>query len=196
MKPQKKPLPDREILTRQGLLGKGFSDHEIKQLVEEGKLVRGRRGVYVQPEATPSRQHDLAQVACTVQNGVFVLITALAFHMIGTEVARQVWLQIPMKARPPKIDWPPLRLVRSSLPEAFSIGVETHLIDGIEMMITSPARTVVDCFKHRNKIGLDVFLEALRETTRSKKATIGEIGEMARKLKISRGIDPYLETVA
>ncbi len=122
-------------------------------------------------------------------------ILALVFHGIGTQRAHEVWIQLPSQSRVPKIDWPPIRVIRTRLKSLQTQGVEIHQLGGTAVPITTPARTVADCFKHRNKLGIDVCVEALRETVRERKATIGEIGQMARLLRVGKVVQPYLEAM-
>jgi len=106
-----------------------------------------------------------------------------------------VWIQLPMKAHAPRIEWPPIRIIRTSVNALFTEGVEEHRLSGEAIRITTPARTVADCFKHRSKLGIDVCVEALRETLREKKSTIGEIGRMGRLLRVGKVMRPYLEAM-
>ena len=142
-----------------------------------------------------TENHDFVNAIKGVSKGVIVLISALRFHEIGTQRAHEVWIQLPMKAHAPKIEWPPIRIIRTSVDALFKEGVEQHRLSGETIGITTPARTVADCFKQRNKIGIDVCVEALRETLRDRKATIGEIGRMARLLRIGKVVRPYLEAM-
>jgi len=115
--------------------------------------------------------------------------------VIGTENPHEVWVQLPLKAHAPKIEWPPIRIIRTSVDSLFTEGVEHHLLSGETVPVTTPARTVADCFKHRNKLGIDVCVEALRETLRERKASIAEIGEMGRFVRVSKIMQPYLEAM-
>ena len=184
-----------EVLTTAQLLDAGISDQSITRLVAQGTLVRVRRGIYEHAASEVSEHHDLIQVATSAPRAVIVLISALRFHEIGTQSPYQVWIQLPAQTRVPKIDWPPIRVIRTRVEELQTKGVKCHQLGGAEVPITTPARTVADCFKHRNKLGIDVCVEALRETLRERKATIGEIGEMARLLRVGKVMKPYLEAM-
>jgi predicted transcriptional regulator of viral defense system len=188
-------VPLNEVLTTQQLLAAGISDQSITRLVREGQLTRIRRGVYCHRDSPVSENHDLIQVMQSAPRAVIVLISALRFHDLGTETPHEVWIQLPFQSRVPKIDWPPIRVIRSRVVALQTEGVEIHQLGGIDVPITNPARTVVDCFKHRNKIGIDVCVEALRETLRAKKATIGEIGRLACLLRVGKTMQPYLEAM-
>jgi predicted transcriptional regulator of viral defense system len=186
---------DHEVLTTAQLLDAGISDQSITRLVAQGTLVRVRRGIYQHADSPTSEYHDLIQVAKSASRAVIVLISALRFHDIGTQQAYEVWIQLPAQTRVPKIDWPPIRVIRTRVKALQTQGVEHHHLGGTEVAITTPARTVADCFKHRNKLGIDVCVEALRETLNARKATIGEMGEMGRLLRVGNVMRPYLEAM-
>ena len=184
-----------EVLTTAQLLDAGISDQSLTRLVEAGTLVRVRRGIYRHADSPASEHHDLIQVSKSASRAVIVLLSALRFHEIGTQSPREVWIQLPAQTRVPKIDWPPIRVIRTRVKELQTKGVKHHQLGGTEVAITTPARTVADCFKHRNKLGIDVCVEALRETLNSRKATIGEIGEMGQLLRVGNVMRPYLEAM-
>ena len=120
------------------------------------------------------------------------LLSALDYHGLTTEIPHEIWLAIPQKARPPRIEYPPLRIVRVA-DAAFRFGVETHAIDGVAVRIYSAAKTVADCFKFRNTVGLAVALEALRDCWRKKKATSDELWKAAKVCRMTNVMRPYLE---
>jgi len=146
-------------------------------------------------QAFGMRDHEIICVAATSPSSVMVLLSALAFHQIGTQQPHKVWIQIEAKGRVPDIDWPKLRVVRTRVSDLFEIGVETHQLGGQNVKITNPARTVADCFKHRNKLGLEVCIEAAREAVRGKKATVSDMAEMAKQLRVLSLMQPYLEVI-
>ena len=183
----------RETLSTAEIVAGGVSNQAVTRLVRNGELERVRRGIYRLPDSPISEHHDLVSVAKGVPKAVIVLISALRFHEIGTEVAHEVWIQLPIKAHAPRIGWPCIRIVRSSVSALFTEGVENHLISGEKIPITCPARTVADCFKFRNQIGLDVCLEALREVLQSKRGIIDEIYHYAKLNRVARVMQPYLE---
>ena len=184
-----------EVLTTAQLLDAGISDQSLTRLVEAGTLVRVRRGIYQHADSPTSEHHDLIQVSKSASRAVIVLLSALRFHEIGTQSPHEVWIQLPAQTRVPKIDWPPIRVIRTRVKELQTKGVKHHQLGGTEVAITTPARTVADCFKHRNKLGIDVCVEALRETLNGRKATIGEIGEMGQLLRVGNVMRPYLEAM-
>jgi predicted transcriptional regulator of viral defense system len=125
---------------------------------------------------------------------VVCLISALQFHAIGTQLPGEVWIAVPRGTRVPRVSTPPLRVVNVST-TVFDLGIEEHRIEGQPVRIYSLARTVADCFRFRNKVGLDVALEALTEAWRSKRLRLDELNRIAKKLRVLRVMQPYLETV-
>jgi predicted transcriptional regulator of viral defense system len=166
----------------------------LSRLVARGQLTQVSRGLYALPRQTRSGQHQLAEVAARSLLGVFCLLTALRFHQITTQSPHEVWLAIPNKAHAPKLDYPPLRIVRFSGP-SLTEGIESHAVDGTLIRVYSIAKTVADCFKYRNKIGLDVALEALRECRREKRASNDELWRYARLCRVANVMRPYLESI-
>lgn len=187
--------PAHEVLTTRQLLEAGISDQSITRLVEQRVLTRIRRGIYCHVDAPFSEHHSFIQVMKSAPRAVIVLISALRFHEIGTQQPHEVWIQLPSQSRVPKIDWPPIRVIRTRVKALIVEGVEIHHEGGTDIPVTSPARTVADCFKHRNKLGIDVCVEALREAVRERKATIGQIAAMSRLLKVGKVVRPYLEAM-
>ncbi len=140
----------------------GIPHHYLQRLCQRGELIRLGRGLYGLPDADLTENHSLVEVCKRVPHGVICLLTALRFHELTTQAPFQVWVAIDFKARLPKMDGLQLRVVRFS-GKALSSGIEEHMIEGVKVRVYCPAKTVVDCFKYRNKIGLDVALEALRD---------------------------------
>jgi len=139
--------------------------------------------------------HGLSVVSAAVPHGVVCLLSALQFHGIGTQLPSEVWIAIDRRARRPALQYPPLRIVRSS-GAALTEGVESHRIEGRTVRIYGVAKTLADCFKYRNKIGLDVGLEALREVWRARRFTMDELDRYARICRVQRVMRPYLEALA
>lgn len=167
----------------------------LTRAVRRGQLERVGRGLYGLMARPVSAHGTLAEVARRVPKGVVCLLTALRVHDLTTQAPFQVWLAIANKAASPRLDYPPLRLVRFSGP-ALAEGVEEHVIDGVTVRITCVAKTVADCFKYRNKIGLDVALEALREAWAAKRMTSDEIWHYAKIDRVANVMRPYLESLA
>jgi predicted transcriptional regulator of viral defense system len=156
------------------------------------KVGPGRYRLPARPRAT--EHHDLVVAATTVPHAVVCLISALRFHGIGTQLPAEVWLAVPRGARVPRLSTPPLRVISISS-DIFDLGIEEHRLEGQSVRIYSLARTVADCFRFRNRIGLDVALEALAEAWRSKRLELDELNRIGRGLRLQRVMQPYLETV-
>jgi predicted transcriptional regulator of viral defense system len=181
------------IRTRE-LEAQGVSRPRIRELVSSGRLQRLGRGLYVRPDAAIGENHALAEAGKRVPNGVVCLLSALRFHNLTTQAPHEIWLALDRKARRPAVDYLPLRVVRFS-GAALDEGQEQHLIEGVPVRIYNIAKTVADCFKYRNKIGLDVALEALREAWRTKSCTMSELTSYARICRVSNVMKPYLESL-
>ncbi|MEW6611404.1 MAG: type IV toxin-antitoxin system AbiEi family antitoxin domain-containing protein [Pseudomonadota bacterium] len=166
----------------------------LTRLVRQGALTRVARGLYALPDRSISEHTALAEVARKHPQAIVCLLSALRFHELTTQSPFEVWLAIPNKARAPRIDYPPLRIVRFSGP-LLSEGVEEHPIDGVPVRITCVARTVADCFKYRNKIGLDVALEALREAWRERRTGMEDLWRFAKLCRVANVMRPYLESL-
>ncbi len=160
----------------------------------EGLLVRVARGLYALPNRDFGEHDTLVQVAKLVPEGIVCLLSALRFHELTTQNPSEVWLGIDRKARKPKLDWPPLHVVWWS-DVALSEGIIAVNVAGVTIRTTSPARTVADCFKYRNKIGLDVAIEALRDYRRKKKGSLDELHRMTKVCRVARVVQPYLEAM-
>lgn len=156
--------------------------------------MRVGRGLYQLAEVEAPTS-ELVQVSLLQPKGVIILLSALNFHGIGTHRATEVWLQLPINSPTPSFRWPPLRVVRSRKKEAFTEGVEIHKIGGHPVSITSIDRTIVDCFKHRNLVGLEVALEALRERLNNRKGSLQNLHRYARIMRVSNIMQPYMEAL-
>ena len=172
----------------------GIPREYLLRLYRNGDLTRLGRGLYALPGSLNSESISLAEVAKRVPNAVVCLISALQFHNLTTQISNRVWIAIEHKQWEPAIEYPALELVRLS-GRAFSFGIKQHEVNRVPVKVYNPAKTVADCFKFRNKIGLDVALEALRETWRSRKATMDEIWEAARICRVANVMRPYLEAI-
>jgi predicted transcriptional regulator of viral defense system len=172
----------------------GIHREYLLRLYRNGNLARVGRGLYALSATQTSESTLLAEVSKRVPDAVICLISALQFHNLTTQIAHRVWIAIENKKWEPTFDHPPLELVRLT-GRAFRFGVEDHEVNRITVKVYSPAKTVADCFKFRSKIGLDVALESLRETWRSRKATMDELWEAAKVCRVSNVMRPYLEAV-
>jgi predicted transcriptional regulator of viral defense system len=166
----------------------------LSRLVAAGKLERVARGVYGLPGSAISEHRSLAEVALRVPQGVVCLLSALRVQGIGTQAPGEVWLAIGHRAPIPRLDPPQIRPVRMS-GAAFTDGIERLLVDGVSVPVFNVAKTVADCFKYRNKIGLDVALEALRDGWAQRKFTMDEIWHFAAVDRVANVMRPYLESV-
>ncbi len=173
----------------------GIPRSMLRAWLRRGTAERVGRGLYRLSEAKPSEYETLAMVAARVPHAVVCLLTALHVHGIGTQAPREVWIALDRKARKPRLDGLPVRVVRFSAP-MLSYAVETREIQGVAVRITMPARTVVDCFRYRNKIGLDVALEALRDALATGRATVADILRAAEVGRVRNVIQPYVEAAA
>jgi predicted transcriptional regulator of viral defense system len=164
----------------------------LTRLVADGILERPSRGLYVLANADVTENHSLAEACRRVPHGVVCLLSALQFHGLTTQLPFEVWMAIDRKARLPKVEYPPLRFVRFSGAD-LKCGVVARNVEGVTVNVTDPARTVVDCFAYRNKIGVDVALEALRDLLRKKKASADDLHRVARSRRMANVMRPYLE---
>ena len=182
------------ILRPQDLQKKGLPSDYLWRLHKQGKLEKVGRGLYAVQGAELSEHQTVVQAALRVPHGVVCLLSALRFHDFTTQSTFEIWMAIDVKARAPKEEIIPLRIVRFS-GKALTAGVETHTIEGAAVKVYNPAKTVADCFKYRNKIGLDVAIEALRDCWRKKLATSDELWRYAKVCRVARVMRPYLESV-
>ncbi len=198
------PSTDRERLLQMASRGgtltarevgrAGIHSQQISRLVREGRLERVARGLYRVPGQPVTEHHGLALAARAVPRGVICLLSALGFHGIGSQLPFAVWMAIDRRARAPAVDYPPLRLMRFSS-ASLSAGVETHRIEGQAVKVYSVPKTLADLFKYRNKVGIEVALEALREAWRERRFTMDEIDRYARICRVERVMRPYLEAL-
>lgn len=166
----------------------------ISRLNAEGKLERIGRGIYRLPSLGSSENESLIVIATRVPQAVFCLLSALQFHELTTQLSRQVWIAMPRGSHVPKIEYPPLRMIQVS-GEAYMAGVEEHEYDQVKIRVYGIAKTIADCFKHRNKIGIDVAIEALKEARIKNKISIDEIWKYAKICRVANIMRPYLEMV-
>ena len=161
---------------------------------DQGLVIRVGRGLYIAASAQATIQHSLAAATKRVPKGVICLLSALRFHDLTTQAPFEVWMAIDRKARRPKVDHPPLRIVRFSQ-DSLKYDVLTRKIEGVAVRVFSAAKTVADCFKYRNKIGLDVAIEALRDCLQKRKATMDELWQAAKVCRVTRVMQPYMESI-
>lgn len=177
------------------LVAAGISRSQISRMVATARLERVTRGLYSMPEHPSNELSTLATIAKRAPRVVFCLLTALRFHHLTSQAPFEVWIAVSNKDYPPRLDYPPLRTLRFS-GKALTEGVETHTVLGTKIQVTSVAKTVADCFKFRNKVGVDVALEALREAHRTKTASADDLWKFAKIDRVSNIMRPYLEAVS
>ena len=179
-------------VTARELAAAGIHRQALTRLVEAGQLERVVRGHYRLPERPYTEHHGLVLASAAVPQGVICLLSALQFHGLGTQLPSDVWIAIDRRAHRPSLRFPPLRVMRYS-GAALTEGVQSHRIEGQTVRVYNIAKTVADCFKYRNKIGLDVALEALREAWRTRRLSMDDLDRYARICRVQRVMQPYLE---
>ena len=167
----------------------------LARLTSRGLLEKVGRGLYMLAHADITEHHTLVEAVKAVPNGVVCLLTALRFHGLTTQAPFEVWLALPERAWRPKTAYLPLRFVKFST-LSFEAGIENHNIEGVRVRVYSAAKTVVDCFKYRNKIGLDVAVEALRDCRRERKCSNADLWCFAKLCRVLNVMRPYLEALA
>jgi predicted transcriptional regulator of viral defense system len=182
------------LLRSRDLSAQGLPRVALTRLVHQGRLRRVARGLYALPDRSVSENGSLAEIARKHPETIVCLLSALRFHELTTQSPFEIWLAIPNKARAPRLDYPPLRIVRFT-GAALHDGIEDQTIDGVPVRVTGVAKTVADCFKFRNKIGLDVALEALQEAWRTKRVTMDDLWRYAAVCRVANVMRPYLESL-
>ena len=193
--------PAIEIIRRMGIVRPvdleifGITRARLYSLVQTGLVERRGRGIYVARNHALTAEHALAQAAKLVPSGVLCMLTALRFHGLTTQSPAEVWIALQEKARKPRLDYPRLRIVRFS-GAALTEGIEAHSVEGVNIRVYSAAKTVADCFKFRNKIGIDIAVEALRDFSRMHRGGANELARFARICRVTRVMQPYLDAIA
>ncbi len=167
----------------------------LRRLVDSGALLQVGRGLYMRPDAEITQHHSLVEVVTRVPQAAVNLLSALAFHDLTDELPHAVWIAIRVGSWTPKIDGPRLEVTRVT-PSLFEVGVTRHPVEGIELPVTDPDRTVIDCFVHRSKVGLDVSIAALRGYLARERMGRVRIWELAGRFQVQTKIRPYLETLS
>lgn len=171
---------------------RGVTRATLSRLVASGELERIDRGIYRRADSSITENHTLALVSKRVDNAVVCLLSALSFHGLTTQLPSAVWIALAPERRIPEFSYPSIEVVfmKSTVLEH---GVESHQIEGVEVRVTTAAKTVADCFKHRNKIGLEVAIEALRDFWWQRKGSMDELWRAAQVCRVANVIKPYLE---
>lgn len=185
---------EKGLVRMRDLRDAGVGAETVARLVREGEITRVARGLYQLAGSMPDARRSFAEASALVPKGVICLTSALQFHELTLQMPSAVWIAIDRTGWKPKVEYPPIRFVRFSS-RALKEGVKRHLIDGIEVPIFEPAKTIVDCFRYRNKIGLDIALEGLREGLRTKRATPDQLWEFARTARVWSVMRPYVEAM-
>ncbi len=184
----------RRVLRAADVRAQGWSPQLLIRLHQAGKLHRLGRGLYGLPDAEITEHQTLIEVCQRVPKAVLCLLSALQFHEIGTQLPHEVWIALPEGTQAPALSYPKLRITRLR-GVAYSDGIQTVTEHCAPIRVYSAAKTVTDCFKFRNKIGLDVALEALKDAWRSRKVTMDELSHFAKINRVERVMQPYLEAV-
>jgi len=166
----------------------------LQRLRDQGLLIQPGRGLYQLVDVEFSAAHSLAQAARAVPHGTICLLSALQFHELSTQTPHEIWMLLASKAWAPTNPAVTIRIVRGS-GEALTAGIEYQLVDGVGVPLTVPAKTVADCFKHRNKIGHNVAIDALKDCLRAKRATVDEVWKYAGICRVQNVMRPYLEAL-
>ncbi len=166
----------------------------LSELVRKGVIERTGWGLYRRTQSEPSEHHSLVEISASVPHAIVSLLSALQFHGIGTQSPYQVWITIDVRARKPRLKYPPIRVMRAS-GIALNAGIDSHQIEGRQVAIYSIEKTIADCFKYRNKIGLDVALEALKEAWFCKRLNMDTLWEYSKICRVTNVIRPYVEAI-
>lgn len=185
---------DTQLIRSRDLRARGIHPESVRRLEQQGMLVRAGRGIYTLCKNDLTEHQSQIEACARVPHGIICLLSALRFHGLTTQAPFEVWMAIANKARPPKDNILPLRIVYMS-GKALSEGIEKHDCAGLPVKVYSIAKTVADCFKYRHKLGMDVALEALRESWYGNRCTIDELWHYAQICRVARVIYPYLESL-
>lgn len=180
------------ILRARDLSARGIARVYLKPLVESGLLVQLGRGLYTLADTEVSEYQTLLEAMARAPQGVIALASALRFHGLTTQNPWKVWMLLETGSHIPQGDYPPL-LILQAKGDSFHQGIEAHTIEGKALRVTCIAKTVVDCFKYRSKIGLDVAIEALKECLMERRATREELRCYAKVCRVERVMAPYIE---
>jgi len=183
------------VLRPRDLTHHDISRQHLLRLESRGAIKKVGRGLYIATETRLTVHHSLVEASKRVPRGIICLLSALRCHGLTTQSPSEVWIAIDNKAWRPGVDNPRLHIVRFSK-EALASGIEDRVIEKVHVRVYSPAKTVADCFKYRNKIGTDVALEALRDCWRQRRATMDEMWKYAKVCRVANVMRPYLESIA
>lgn len=183
------------ILRTSEVLEEGIYRRTLYYMEEEGIVTKLERGVYKLAHTDMLSNPDLTIVAKKIPKAKVCLISALDFHEMTTQIPHEVHIALPRTSRDPTIEHPPIKVYRFS-GESLTKGIEKHEVDGVMVRVYNPAKTIADCFKFRNKIGLDVAMEALQQGIKQDKTSYSDIIKYAKVCRVKTVIKPYLEGIA
>ncbi len=166
----------------------------LTRMTAKGLLEKAGHGLYRLPDHPGSEHESLATIATRVPQAVFCLLTALQFHELTTQLPRQVWIAMPRGSHAPRIDYPPIKMVQFA-GAAYFEGIELFDRDQVTLRVYCVAKTIADCFKHRNKIGVDVAIEALKDARSQRKVSADDLWHYAKICRVANIMRPYLEAV-
>ena len=187
-------LKEKPLLRACDAVAEGYSRKYLAQLAKRGELKKVARGLYASPSRKETSDSGFAEASSMYPNTVICLLSALAIHGLTTQSPHEVWVAVGHKDRAPKMDYPPLKVARfggTTLTE----GLDTHLIEGVTVSVTNITKTIADCFKFRNKIGLDVALEALKNAWNNKQTSMDDLWRYAQLCRVQNVMRPYLEAL-
>ena len=184
----------RSVLTAKDVSQIGIHSQQLTRMVKSGILERLARGQYRLSNSPITEHHGLVMASRAVPRGVICLLSALSFHRIGTQLPADIWIAVPRGTRTPTADQPPLHVVHFS-GDSFITGVQRHRLEGTTVQVYSVAKTLADLFKYRNKIGIDVAVEALREAWRDRRFRMDALDNAARACRVERVMTPYIEAI-
>lgn len=182
----------RPVFTSAEAAAHGIHPSTLARALEDGTLERVSRGKYRFADAEITENHGLVLAAASVPTGIVCLVSALAFHEVGTQLPRQTWMAVPRTTWKPKVEYPPLRLVYFT-GAALTSGVEEHTFEGRRVRVYNLPKTIVDCFNYRNTVGLDVALEAVIDAWQRRRVLMADIDHYAQLCGVHKVMMPYLE---
>jgi len=182
------------ILRASTAIEMGVPQHILYKMVETGDLVREAQGIYRLKESEPLGNPDLVQISLRVPKAVFCLISALYFHELTTQVPHNIYFALPRNVKTPKIQYPPIRVFHFSQ-EPYQAGIVEHELDGVKVKIYDREKTIADCFKFRETVGMDVALEAIKDYLRQPRPNVSLLLKYARINRVERIMRPYLEAL-
>ncbi|MES2598997.1 MAG: type IV toxin-antitoxin system AbiEi family antitoxin domain-containing protein [Verrucomicrobiota bacterium] len=190
--PKIRSLARRGVFRARDLAPAGIPRYQLRQWVDSGLLMKTGRGLYMTPEADITEHHSLVQLAARSPQAVVCLLSALRFHGLTTENPEVIYVLLPKGVRPPRLSVPELDVTWAS-GAGYTHGIQEHRISGVTVRVSSPAKTVADCFKHRSKVGVTVAAEALRDVWKKKQATADELWRAAKACRMMNVMRPYFE---